>query len=75
MGCSQILLNSNPFYCENIQLAETQLLILDIIRKLWKNGWKCGGKIQISQSIEDKVVLIIFLVTIFCPQCDLIFQH
>lgn len=56
MGCSEISLNSNPFYTENISLAETQLLLLSFIENLWKNGgWKCAGALQISQMIEDKV--------------------
>uniref|UniRef100_A0A915E3Y6 Uncharacterized protein n=1 Tax=Ditylenchus dipsaci TaxID=166011 RepID=A0A915E3Y6_9BILA len=58
MGCLELLLANNPFYNSPSQLVETQLLMIEMVRKLWSIGWKCTGTLQISQTINDKATIV-----------------
>ncbi|KAI1704109.1 hypothetical protein DdX_14473 [Ditylenchus destructor] len=58
MGCLEIILANNPFYTHSNQLVESQLQLLEIFNKLWENGWKCSGSIQISQAVNDKATVV-----------------
>ncbi|KAI6200620.1 hypothetical protein M3Y96_00753200 [Aphelenchoides besseyi] len=48
MGCSEIVFTNTPFDTDSSQLADTQLMFLEIIGRLWSLGWKLKGAIQTS---------------------------
>lgn len=59
MGCSEIVFGLPLFWTEQSLLLDTHLAMLRTLAALWPIGWKVAGVIQISQSLQDKVRIIL----------------
>lgn len=55
MGCSEIVMQGNPYDSSGVDLVETQLQFLDLIDRLWAIGYALRGTIQTSLGQYDRV--------------------